>query len=485
MRVKISDYAWFDASELTRLNIEKLKGALTIKRRRTHRLQDDPAPVLLYREDGGRFGIPRSFFLEHRRREHQIELCVSNGSPISVDFVGELTKDQLASVDTIVRDRQNGGLGSIIQATTGWGKTVAAIGVITRMKRSTLVVVNKRFIQDQWVKRLKGIEIDGRVVRPGFAPGARVGIIRGNKCQFGDDYDISIATIQTLKSRSEKFPPEFWSSFGLVITDEVHRVAAPTWVDVATMFTAAYRLGITATPRRKDGAQNVFFHHIGPIIYKSDVPHVIPRLRRVFTSFTLRRTRDFDPNRAGKEVQLRLLCANVIRNRLIVSELVSAASTAEERCPSDRNLCRKEICKNRGHHIDSPIPGRKILVLSERRMHLERLSDAFNSETKGRFSTDFYVGGRKQHELDIAETADVIFATYQMASEALDIPSLDTVFLTTPVLDPEQAIGRIMRAHDAKCPAVVTDFIDEGVKYFAGLWNKRRDFYVSRGIYKP
>lgn len=456
MKVTISNYAWFDSSELSSSNLRRLKDRLTIKPRKTHRLQDVPEPILLYREDGDRIGIPRSYFLDSRRLEHEVVREVSNGRKINIGFIGKLRDDQEKAVETIVQDRQNGSLGSIVQATTGYGKTVAAIGAITRIGRSTLVVVSKGFILDQWIKRIKGVSKDGVVIRPGFAPDARVGIIRGDKCQFGSDYDISIATIQTLKSREKRFPSELWGSFGLVIADEVHRISAPTWSNIVTMFTASYRLGITATPRRKDGAQNVFFYHIGPIIYKSDVPQVIPRLRRIFTSFTLKRTRDFDPNRAGKEIQLRFLCANVQRNKLIVDELVMAANS-----------------------------GRKILVLSERLKHLEILSDAFMKDTGDKYSIGFYVGGKKQKELDIAELANVIMATYQMASEALDIPSLDTVFLTTPVSDPEQAVGRIMRASDAKKTCVITDFIDEGVKHFAGLWNRRRDFYVSKGMYKP
>ena len=45
-------------------------------------------------------------------------------------------------------------------------------------------------------------------------------------------------------------------------------------------------------------------------------------------------------------------------------------------------------------------------------------------------TTSKYIGGMKQKNLDIAEEADIIFSTYSMSSEALDISSLNTVILS-------------------------------------------------------
>lgn len=456
MDVTISDFAWIDKSTISDSAIDKLKKKLTLTPHKTHRLQEDPEKILLYSDDEKRFGIPRSYFRENRRFEHVVHPAISVGHPVNLSFSGELINDQSDAVDCILRDRQSGSYGGILQAGPGWGKTTASLYIVTRIGLSTIVIVNREFLLEQWYRRIKGVEVDGVMVRKGFIPDARVGIIQGDRFEYGKDYDICIAMIQTVANRKDEYPKEFWESFGLAITDECHRIGAPTWNSIATSFPVSYRLGLTATPRRKDGAENVFFHHIGPIVYKSNVVRLKPKLRRVFTKFILVKRQSFDPNKAGKETMLRFLCADKGRNELIVNEL-------------------KQACER----------GRKVAVLSERRNHLNYLSDAFQQETSGKYTTAFYVGGMKSKERDAAEGAQVIFCTYQMTAEALDIPSLDTVFFTTPMSDVEQATGRIQRPFPDKMSPVITDFIDEGVPYFARLWEKRLEFYSREGMYKP
>jgi superfamily II DNA or RNA helicase len=460
MQVSISDWAWFAKNEFSSDKLNELKRRLTIRPRRTHRKQADPVPVELYREArrGGIevIGIPSSHFLERRHLQHKISIETTNGFKIAVPFNGSLKLDQESAVEEVLSHRAMGNLGGIVQAKPGWGKTVMALNTWTRMGCNALVVVHKSYLLNQWIKRIRGVQgEDGRVVREGFAPSARIGVIRSGRCEFGPDFDITIATIQSLRKRGDTYPKKMWESFGLLISDEVHRVAAPTWSGIVPRFTAAYRLGLSATPRRKDNAQDVFFYHIGEVIYVSKVKQVIPRLRRVYTNFTLKRLQTFDPNRASKEVQLRFLCANKERNALIIEELLKA--------------------------VDA---GRKVVVLSERRKHLDTLDEMFSRVKPKKISTGFYVGGMKQVDLDKSELADVVWGTYQMLSEGLDIPSLDTAFFATPMSDVEQAAGRVMREYDDKKKPVITDFIDDGVRSLSKMWNTRRSFYVKEGIYK-
>jgi hypothetical protein len=50
-----------------------------------------------------------------------------------------------------------------------------------------------------------------------------------------------------------------------------------------------------------------------------------------------------------------------------------------------------------------------------------------------------------QEQLDVAERGRVVYATYQMCAEGVDIPAIDTQILASPVSDAEQAVGRIRR----------------------------------------
>ena len=444
MLVRMSDWAWIKRDEYPLENLAKLKRSLTIQPRKTsqHQSEDEIKPIKMYMEREGWIGIPRSFFIEGQRLINDVKDEMSRGRAIDVGFKGQLRPDQEKALQALRREIDDGRPGGIVQAGCGWGKTVYGIAAWLEIGRTCLVIVQREFLTNQWKKRLKV-----------FAPDARVGIIRQDRREYGEKYDISIATVQTLVKRKKEYPKEFWSSFGLVITDETHHISAPTWAQAATMFTGFYRLGLTATPRRNDGAQDVFFWHIGPVVYKSKVKEIAPRMKRVVTDFKLVRTPSFDPSEIPKDRLLRFMCANPNRNRLIVDELMKAVAA-----------------------------GRKILVLSGRRKHLEILRDMFAAVKPKECSVDFFVGGRKQRELDVAEKADVILATYQMAKEALDIDSLDTLFLTTPIWDIEQAVGRIRREHPRKKEPIVVDFVDDDGGQFVKLFNKRLLFYKAQGM---
>lgn len=447
MLVKISDWAWLPLKEFPAIKLDALKDRLTIYPKKTSMHQEiDPKPIELFRQKDGHIGIPRGFFIQQNRIsgvKHEIVDIRSFGRKIDLKFDGTLKDDQMKGFAAVMGDYNDNGVGGIIQATPGYGKTVLSLAIFAALKMTAVVVVQKQFLVDQWVDRIKS-----------FIPDARIGRIQKDKCEFGDDFDISVAMLQTLSRRSGTYPAELWDAFGVLFSDEVHHVGAPGWAGLIPMFRSRYRIGLSATPRRKDGAEDVFFHHLGNILFRSKVREVVPRLRRQFTNFEPFKSRTFSLASASKEVQIRHICKNPARNVMITDELVTAVQH-----------------------------GRKIIVLSERRKHLEILSEMFIARELQGVTSGFYVGGMKKNDLKKSEGCNVLFSTYQMAKEALDIPALDTAFFVTPTGDVEQAVGRIMRPHEDKKEPIITDFIDENVPRFVRLWNQRRRFYVSEGMF--
>jgi superfamily II DNA or RNA helicase len=69
----------------------------------------------------------------------------------------------------------------------------------------------------------------------------------------------------------------------------------------------------------------------------------------------------------------------------------------------------------------------------------------------------------------------VIIGTYQASGEGFDVPMLDTLILSTPKSDVEQAVGRILRQKNINEPVVV-DIVDN-FSVFKGQYYKRRKFY--------
>lgn len=318
--------------------------------------------------------------------------------------------------------------------------TVVALAIAAELRLPTLVVVHKEFLMDQWVERIEK-----------FLPAARVGRVQQDLCDFRGK-TIVMGMVHSLGG-GQAYPDDLWTWPGLVITDECHRIGARTWAPVPAKFPARYRLGFTATPRRKDGADDVFWQHIGPLLFSGKEERLKPAVKRVWTGFKLVQTDRFNPNLAPKSLLTRFLCASRYRNDMIVDQIVQAL-----------------------------VAGRKCLILSERLKHLQDLEDQLRKvwpKGSGEITTGQYVGGRTKDQLARAAEARAIFATIQYAAEGLDIPALDTLFLTTPMSDVEQAVGRIQRPFPDKKDPIVVDFRDDSIPMFEAMGVKRDKFYTK------
>ena len=449
MKVQIDTFAWLQTSDLTHMQMSAIKAALTIQPRQFQGVPGDPpGPIRLFCEQEGRLGVPRAYFMERRKPHHDLEDLTTLGradlwgGPLT--FIGNLRPTQTDAVETVVRAFQEGGsYGGILRAPPGFGKTVVACAIMAKLNVPVLVVVHKEFLVAQWKERIEQ-----------FLPGTRVGIVQQDRCEY-KDCGVVIGMIHSLVGGRD-YGQEFRDWPGLVITDETHRVGAETWSVVPTRFKARWRLGVSATPRRKDGAEDVFFNHIGPVLFAAEEQRMTPKVRRVWTDFKLIQTPSLNPALVSKSLLLKFLCANKARNKQIAEQIALAVAA-----------------------------GRKPMVLSERLQHLDDLCALYQREWQTKQTTPpptvgFYVGGMKEEELEEAAKAQVVFATRQFAEEGLDIPALDTLFLTTPISDVEQACGRILRPCEGKKDPVIVDIRDDKVIACEKAAVYRDRFYAAR-----
>jgi superfamily II DNA or RNA helicase len=450
MKVRVDSYAWLPTAELSFMQISALKANLTIQPKKFGDFPgDDAGPLRLYVEREGALGIPRSFFRAHRKPHHVVEDCTTLGrhdlwsGPLH--FSGNLRSEQQRALDTIMERFQHGDdYGGIVRAVTGWGKTVWSCAVIAALKVPTLVIVHKEFLLNQWKERIEQ-----------FLPGTKVGIVQQDRCEY-EGAGVLIGMIHSLAG-NRAYDDAFWDWPGLIITDETHRISAATWSVVPGRFRARWRLGVSATPRRKDGTEDVFFHHIGPVIFESSEQRMTPKIRRVWTDFKLIQTPTLNPSLVSKTLLLKFLCGNKARNKVVVEQIILALEA-----------------------------GRKPIVLSERLNHLDLIEADVKRDWNAAhpdqpLTTGFYVGGQDEEALEVAAKANIIFATRQFAEEGLDIPSLDTIFLTTPMSDVEQAVGRILRPCEGKKEPVVVDFRDDKANQCLKAGDSRDRFYRSKG----
>lgn len=319
--------------------------------------------------------------------------------------------------------------------------TVIGLYIISQLKTKTLIVVHKEFLLDQWKERISQ-----------FLPKARVGMIKAQVCDV-DNKDIVIGSLQSLCMKD--YDRSIFETFGMAIYDEVHRTGAEVFSRVYQKVNVSYSLGLSATVNRKDGLTKVFKWHIGDIVFKGEKAK--DNLKVVMKEYydanhLYSREHTLWNKKPNMTKMITNICDFVPRNAFIV----------------------QTICD-----ILLEEPNRKILILSDRRGHLEALKPLV--ENHG-ITTGFYYGGLKQEELKESEKQQVLLATFAYSAEGLDIKGLDTLILASPKSDIVQSVGRILRdkPSDRKHVPLVIDITDN-FSIFPNQARKRASYYKSQG----
>ena len=328
--------------------------------------------------------------------------------------------------------------GGLLCLGCGQGKTVMGLYVASVFKVKTLVIVHKSFLLNQWKERAEQFT------------DANIGIIRQNKIDI-DGKDIVIGMLQSISK--EKYDEELFSDFGLVIFDEAHHAPSKYFSRALPIIACKYTLALSATPERTDRLEKVLYWYFGDILYKAP--------KKCNDKVLVKMFKYHSDNKKFKEIRFSY------NGKLCIAKTLNNIIRIEERNDFIINLLIK---------YKSEEPERKILLLGDRIEQLENIKTKFDSHEL--CSSDFYIGRMKQKQLKLAEEADILFATYSMASEALDIPMLNTLFLITSRKNVEQSVGRILRKSDHVVQPLIVDIVDN-IKVYVNQGYQRRRFYKS------
>ncbi len=132
--------------------------------------------------------------------------------------------------------------------------------------------------------------------------------------------------------------------------------------------------------------------------------------------------------------------------------------------------------------------GRKVMVFSHRRRHLEGLQGEFDRIMERDRKADpslpekksaLFMGGISDEERDKAKDADVMYCTYQFAQEALDVPDRDCLIFATPASYVKQVVGRILRPMENKLQPIVIDILDWGIPKLERMATSRAKEYKA------
>lgn len=426
--------------------LEELKNAHTL------RLPWDKGTFEMfeYCEETQMFRFPRSahrFFVGH---EHKVEVVkgsrrIPGDAPKFLPREGQ--DDAIQAMTKFLAEgvEEKGFSGGILSAGCGKGKSTMASKIILNLGVPTCILVHKEFLEGQWISAL----------RDNLGSTATVGIFRRNKKDNGNTHDVVVASTQTITSKKREIPEEFLNSFGLLVLDEVHRYGAEVWQTAIWKYPAAMRLGLTATPDRMDGMWPVIYSNIGPVAYELESEAIdnsvyIVKLRTPVN--TAEWGAEWMDKMQRRAKMLSILAAHEGRNKAISSQIEKAYKK-----------------------------GRKLLVISERISQLEVLRDMLIEAGGDIENIGILIGATKKSDREAIQAKQVIFSTYGMSKEGLDIPSLDTLFLASPQADIRQTVGRILRDLEGKCHPITVDFVDTSIEELVGQAFHRLKDYQSMG----
>ncbi len=365
------------------------------------------------------------------------------GNPIDAAFTGTLRPDQVTAVDSMtVHDI------GILCAPTAFGKTVAAAAIIAKRNVNTLILVHRSDLVKQWQERLEAF-LDLK--------SCEIGTIGAGKSKPKGQIDI--ATMQSLSRKGEVNP--LIENYGHIVIDECHHLSAISFEAIMKSAKARYVPGLTATPIRRDGKHPILFMQCGPIRFQAGRKESLPIIQEVHPRFL--DTRIDLPVTAGIQDVFKQLIQDSHRNAMIVADVIAAYAE-----------------------------GRKIIVLTGRTEHLQRLE----LELTGKIDHLFVLQGRlsKMRRAEVLQNMEalgdseprVLLANASLVGEGFDHPPLNTLVLAMPVSwggSVKQYAGRIHRHHTLKTDVRIYDYIELEHKQLARMWEKRRRAYAAMGYH--
>lgn len=395
--------------------------------------------------------VPRGCLTDVRAllRAHHIEPEVRDerfaGAPIDAEFNGQLRPAQEDAAKEIVAHDEG-----ILCAPTAFGKTAVAAWLIAARKVTTLVLVHRQQLLDQWQERLR------MFLR---MPADSIGHVGGGKMRRTGCIDVAV--IQSLYQKDG--PKDLVTEYGQVIVDECHHISAFTFEQVMRQVKARFVVGLTATPTRKDGHHPIIYMQCGPVRFSMSARAMTEA--NPFEHRVLPRHTDFQMRANIGEVTIQdiygALSNDPSRNELIASDMICA--------------------------IES---GRSPLLLTGRTEHLQYFATKINGAVKHLFVLKGGIGKKQRRQIAEAMAAvpgdesRVILATGSYIGEGFDDARLDTLFLAMPISwkgTLQQYVGRLHRLHDSKHVVQVYDYVDNAVPMLARMYERRLKGYSAIG----
>lgn len=395
-------------------------------------------------------GLPRGCQpdLEGLLREHGVAFELEDqrviGEPVRFRFKGKLTPVQQRAAKALLAEEIG-----VFVAPPGVGKTVIGTFLVSERGCSTLIMVHRRPLLDQWLAQLSlflGIEA------------TEIGQIGAGKKAGNGRLDV--AMIQSLVCKGKV--QDVVANYGQIIVDECHHLPAVSFERVLAEAKARYIVGLTATPQRRDGHHPISEMQLGPVRFAVDPKSQAAQRpfghRLVVRETGFKTTSDGSPGIQGLYAAL---AADEKRNGLILDDVIQ--SLEERRSP---------------------------ILLTERRDHLEYFAARLEKFARHLVVLQGGMSAKERCEVKerLAAIPDneerLVLATGRYIGEGFDDARLDTLFLALPVSWKGTLIqytGRLHRLHTAKKEVRIFDYVDRDVPMLLRMFEKRLRGYRAIG----
>ena len=248
---------------------------------------------------------------------------------------------------------------------------------------------------------------------------------------------------------------ELSDKFGTIIVDECHHIPAATFREVIAQLNPKYIYGLTATPKRKHNDEKLIYVYIGDIIARmeasdfmpiSNLPHQSPEVLIRTTNLSL----PFKFTTDNFQLLAKVVCFDTARNQMIIEDILNKVGE-----------------------------GKRLLVLSERKEHLEILA----MYLKGKCETIVISGDdsarSRKSKLKQIESGNyrVILSTGQFFGEGIDIRGISCLILAFPFSFEGKLVQYMGRLRDIGDQKIIVDYRDTQIPFLDKQFKQRERHY--------
>ena len=475
VRIVLADRIYIDSTGMSNKTKRQLRRMATFSNKQYFQNQamdmpnyDESRFIYLGSDEGKYIVLPRGLREEILKKfdnagiSYKIEDKRTKGQELNISFRGELRESQIPAVETMLENETG-----ILHAATAFGKTVVCCDMIARRGISTLILVDRADLMNQWIKRLEEfLDIDEEL--PEYQ--TKTGRTRKRKSLIGNlqgAHDtltgiVDVAMIRSLKKK-DGFHPKL-KEYAQVYFDECHHAASDSAIEVLQEINAKYVYGVTATPKRGDGKEKINEFLLGPIRYRftakdraeeQNINHLVyPRFTRTVKPHHLSKTP------YGNDAY-ELIRNNDVRDEQIIRDVADCVQA-----------------------------GRTPVVLTKYVDHAKKLSERLKTYADRLILLTGANGTKARRaqveELNKVDNSDslILVGTGSLLGEGFDFPRLDTLFMATPVSGEnvvEQYVGRLNRDYDGKENVIVYDHVDSHIPKFDKMYSARMKAYKKIG----